>query len=125
MNADVCLPDVLQHVQNLRRQVGALHIKLSEVRLQQGRGRLLWLEGGRIFPNPQDSVANKLLPSTNQLHQQTSCGLQTLLLFIRHLRAMLRTLVLLRMRCGCFEEEGEEEEAGMEESVWTFKTQKS
>lgn len=67
MNTDVGLPDVLQHVQNLRWQVGALHIKLGEVRLQQGRGRLLWLQGGRIFTNPQDSVVNKLL-STTQLH---------------------------------------------------------
>lgn len=27
-------PDVLQHVENLRRQIGALHIKLSQIGLQ-------------------------------------------------------------------------------------------
>lgn len=36
-----------------------------------------------------------------------------------YLRAMLKTLVLLRMRCGCFDTELEEE-GGVEESVWTF-----
>lgn len=32
---------------------------------------------------------------------------------------MLRTLVLLRIRCGCFDTEVEVG-AGMEDSVWTF-----
>lgn len=39
---------------------------------------------------------------------------------VRYLRAMLRTLVLLRTRCGCLEEvevEEQEGEGGMEESV--------
>lgn len=33
---------------------------------------------------------------------------------------MLRTLALLRMRCGCFDTEVEEE-GGITDSVWTFK----
>lgn len=46
---------------------------------------------------------------------------------MRYLRAMLRTLVLLRTRCGCLEEVEVEEQAGeggMEESVWTWKNKK-
>lgn len=37
------------------------------------------------------------------------------------MRAMLRTLVLLRMRCGCFDTEVEVG-GGMEDSVWTLET---
>lgn len=37
-----------------------------------------------------------------------------------YLRAMLKTLVLLRMRCGCFDSEGGEGE-GSEDSVLTYK----
>lgn len=41
-----------------------------------------------------------------------------------YLRAMLRTLALLRMRCGCFDTEVEEE-GGIADSVWTFKKEKN
>lgn len=50
------LPDVLQHVQNLRGQVGALHVELCEIGLQERGGRFFGLQGGRIFTNPQDPV---------------------------------------------------------------------
>lgn len=44
-------PDVLEHVEHLRGQVGVLHVKLCEVSLQQrGRG-LLSHQGGRLLPN--------------------------------------------------------------------------
>lgn len=37
---------------------------------------------------------------------------------------MLRTLVLLRMRCGCFDTE-EEVGGGTEDNVWTLEKQES
>lgn len=40
---------------------------------------------------------------------------------------MLRTLVLLRTRCGCLEvmeEEEQDGDGGMEESVWTLRHNK-
>ena len=48
------VPDVLEHVEDLGRQVGALHIKLGQVRLQQGGRGLLGLQGGGLLTDTQD-----------------------------------------------------------------------
>lgn len=47
-------PNVLQHVQNLRRQVRVLHVELGEVGLQQGGRGLLWLQGRVLLLETQD-----------------------------------------------------------------------
>lgn len=47
-------PDVLQHVQHLRGEMGVLHIKLSQVGFQQAGGRLFGLQGGGLLPDSHD-----------------------------------------------------------------------
>lgn len=47
-------PDVFQHVQYFRGQVGVLHVRLRQVSLQQTGGRLLGLQGRRLPPDTQD-----------------------------------------------------------------------
>lgn len=116
------LPDVLQHVENLRRQIGALHIKLGQIGLQQRGRRFFGLQGGGIFTDPQDSVGRHKREETLFIkHLRPSRKLKNGCRKAADLRAMLRTLVLLRMRCGVFDTEAEEVVGG-EDKVWTFKT---
>lgn len=54
-----CLPDIFQHIQDLRRQIRALHFKLCQISFQQGGRGFLGLQGGRVSPDPQNSVRRK------------------------------------------------------------------
>lgn len=120
------LPDVLQHVENLRRQVGALHVKLCEISLQQRGGWFFGLQGGRIFTDPQDSVGRhtKKEERCSIRHLRPPRKLRKGCRKAADLRAMLRTLVLLRTRWGVLDTEVEELVGG-EDKVWTFKTFKN
>lgn len=120
-------PDILQHVEDLRGQIGGLHVELRQVSLQQrGRG-LLGLQGGRIFSDPKYSVERDQTKTTKSVYNSP---VNVSLFSLRpvppcgpYLRAMLRTLVLLRTRCGCFTEV--DVDGGIEDNVWTLKTNKT
>lgn len=83
---------------------------------RDGGGSLGSRVGGslRILRILQATTNSFYHPAPNCHHLQTGGA------NVRYLRAMLRTLVLLRTRCGCLEEvevEEQEGEGGMEESV--------
>lgn len=89
---------------------------------RDGGGSLGCRVGGslRILRILQETKNASYHPAAN-CHRLEACGAT-----VRYLRAMLRTLVLLRTRCGCLEvmEEEQEGEGGMEESVWTLRHKK-
>lgn len=93
--------------------MGVLHVKLSEVSLQQAGRRLLGLQGRGLPTNAQDPKTDTFIT--------LCCCFAFFLHYVSssvytgaHLRAIERTLVLFLTRCRTAEFELE---AGTEESV--------